>query len=53
MPATPRSGRKAWKALDCDIGKFGKNRCEIVAGVRLQNAFELSQERLRSIASTA
>jgi len=31
MLGDPRSGSKAWKAPDCDIGKSGKNRCQVVA----------------------
>jgi hypothetical protein len=31
MSGNPRCRSKAWKALDCDAGKSGKDRCQIVA----------------------
>jgi len=33
MVGDPRSGSKAWKALDCDIGKSEKKECPFVAKI--------------------
>jgi hypothetical protein len=36
MPGDPRSGSKAWEALDREIGKPGENRGKIVAHRNVQ-----------------
>ena len=46
MLGDPRSGRKVWKELDCDIGNAGKDRGQIVAHRELQRQQVSTTERV-------